>query len=38
MALDPIHLEYPQRHYGMDHGRYDWSMLTDRPAVHWPGG
>ena len=22
-------LEYPKRHYGMDHDRYEWSMLQD---------
>ena len=38
MALDQSHLDYPQRRYGMDHDRYAWSMLTDRPALHWPGG
>lgn len=38
MALDPSHLAYPQRRYGMDHGRYAWSMLADRPPVRWPGG
>lgn len=38
MALDKEYLEYPQRHYGMDHERYDWSMLTDRKAVTWPEG
>ncbi|WGL16286.1 polysaccharide deacetylase family protein [Microbulbifer bruguierae] len=38
MALDREHLEYPRRSYGMDHDRYDWSMLTDRPAVQWPDG
>ncbi len=37
MALDPIHLQYPMRRYGMDHDRYDWSLLTARPAVRWPG-
>ena len=31
-------LEYPQRHYGMDHDRYEWSMLQDRKPVTWPGG
>jgi allantoinase len=30
--------DYPQLHYGMDHDRYDWSMLCDRPAITWPGG
>ncbi len=38
MTLDPSHLQYPQRRYGMDHDRYAWSMLTDRPPVTWPGG
>jgi len=38
MALDAAHLEYPQRRYGMDHERYAWSMLTDRPRISWPGG
>lgn len=38
MALDPTHLQYPMRRRGMDHERYAWSMLADRPAVRWPGG
>lgn len=38
MVLDPAYLEYPKRRYGMDHGRYDWSMLARRPPVAWPGG
>ncbi|MCU0975647.1 MAG: polysaccharide deacetylase family protein [Steroidobacteraceae bacterium] len=38
MALDRSYLEYPRRRYGMDHDRYDWSMLTDRSPVQWPGG
>lgn len=38
MSLDPSYLEYPHRSYGMDHDRYEWSMLTDRPAVQWPNG
>ena len=38
MTLDKSYLEYPKRHYGMDHDHYDWSMLTDRKAVEWPGG
>ncbi|MGJ8669281.1 MAG: polysaccharide deacetylase family protein [Oceanococcus sp.] len=36
MSNDP--LSYPMRQYGMDHTRYDWSMLTDRKAVQWPQG
>jgi len=31
-------LTYTRRRYGMDHDRYRWSMLQDRPAVRWPGG
>ncbi|NVK56270.1 MAG: polysaccharide deacetylase family protein [Alteromonadaceae bacterium] len=38
MSLDKSYLQYPHRHYGMDHKLYDWSMLTDRPAVAWPDG
>lgn len=38
MALERNHLEYPRRAYGMDHDRYAWSMLTDRPRVQWPHG
>ena len=38
MALEGNHLEYPRRAYGMDHDRYEWSMLTDRPRVQWPHG
>jgi allantoinase len=28
--------QYPRRRYGMDHDRYDWSMLQDRAPVTWP--
>lgn len=38
MPLPDDHLAYPQRRYGMDHARYGWSELVDRPAVSWPGG
>jgi allantoinase len=31
-------LDYPNRHYGNDHDRYAWSMLTDRPPLTWPQG
>jgi len=31
-------LTYDRRHYGMDHDRYEWSMLQDRKPVTWPGG
>lgn len=37
MGLDDSHLTYPMRRHGMDHDRYAWSMLTDRPPVRWPG-
>lgn len=36
MALDDGYFDYPHRSYGMDHERYEWSMLSDRPAVQWP--
>ena len=38
MTLDPSYLEYRNRRYGMDHDRYDWSMLADRQPVAWPDG
>ena len=38
MSLPADYLQYPQRRYGMDHDRYAWSMLTQRPQVAWPGG
>jgi allantoinase len=29
---------FPEPHYGMDHGHYDWSPLnTNRAALGWPG-
>ena len=37
-SLGPEHLEYPERHYGMDHNHYPWQMLTDRAPVHWQQG
>lgn len=36
--LDHNYLEYPKRSYGMDHDRYEWSMLKDRPTIKWPDG
>ena len=30
-------LNYSRRQYGMDHDRYEWSMLQDREPIHWPG-
>jgi len=35
MSLDKEYLEYPLRRYGMDHKRYDWSMLPQRHSVKW---
>ncbi|MBB5210170.1 polysaccharide deacetylase family protein [Microbulbifer hydrolyticus] len=36
--LGPEHLQYPERHYGMDHNHYDWQMLSERPPVKWNEG
>jgi allantoinase len=30
------YLEYAHRGYGMDHDRYDWSLLVRRKPVAWP--
>jgi len=38
MALDKSYFDYPHRSYGMDHDRYDWSMLSNRKPVQWPNG
>lgn len=38
MSLPPEHMQYPMRRHGMDHDRYQWSSLTDRPRIEWPGG
>ena len=38
MPLDPDYLRYPHRRHGMDHDRYTWQMLEDRPPVEWPDG
>lgn len=37
MAIPDDYLKYPKRRYGMDHGRYDWSILPRRKPVEWPG-
>lgn len=37
MAIDDDYLTYPRRAYGMDHDRYDWSVLFKRKPVAWPG-
>jgi len=38
MALADEHLRYAMRRHGMDHDRYEWSMLASRKPVQWPGG
>lgn len=38
MTLGQEHFDYPHRSYGMDHDRYDWSMLSERKPVVWPNG
>ncbi len=38
MSLPSDYLDYPLRRHGMDHDRYDWSMLPRRKSVAWPGG
>ena len=38
MSLPDDYLTYPHRSHGMDHERYDWSMLVKRKPVTWPGG
>ena len=38
MALSDDYLKYPKRGHGMDHERYTWSQLHERPAVTWPNG
>ena len=36
--LPANYLEYKDRRYGMDHDRYEWSMLENRKPVKWPNG
>ncbi len=38
MSLPDSYLHYAKRRYGMDHDRYQWSMLPRRKPVLWPGG
>ena len=38
MTLPDDYLRYPHRKHGMDHDRYDWSILPRRPKVTWPNG
>ncbi len=35
-TLNDTYLKYPERSYGMDHNRYEWSMLSDRKPIEWP--
>jgi len=37
MSLPDDYLKYPKRRHGMDHDRYDWSMLVKRRKIVWPG-
>lgn len=37
-TLNDDYLKYPERSYGMDHERYQWSMLQNRPKIEWPNG
>ena len=34
--LPADYMDYPLRRYGMDHERYEWSMLPQRQKVAWP--
>ncbi len=38
MSLDPTYLTYPLRKRGMDHDRYSYSSLFERPPIAWPSG
>ncbi len=37
MSLGDDYLKYSKRRYGMDHDRYQWSILQKRKPVVWPG-
>jgi len=37
LAISDDYLQYRKRRYGMDHGRYEWSILPKRKPVEWPG-
>lgn len=37
MTLHPENHEYPRRRFGMDHDRYEWSLLQSRAPILWPG-
>lgn len=36
-GLKDDYLQYQQRHFGYDHGWYEWSMLGQRKPIAWPG-
>lgn len=36
--LPENYLDYPERHYGMDQDRYEWSDMFRRQPVTWPEG
>ena len=38
MNLPDEYLHYPHRSHGMDHDRYDWSILPRRKKIEWPNG
>ena len=38
MALDEVFLNYPRRRHGMDHDRYPWSNIFNRPDLSLPNG
>ncbi len=38
MSSKPQFPDDPMRRYGMDHDRYDWSLLQKRAPVSWPDG
>jgi peptidoglycan/xylan/chitin deacetylase (PgdA/CDA1 family) len=38
VTLPNEYLSYPRRQRGMDHDRYEWSILFRRRPVEWPGG
>lgn len=38
MALDDSYLQYLRRRRGMDHDFYEFSLLSERKPVAWPGG
>jgi peptidoglycan/xylan/chitin deacetylase (PgdA/CDA1 family) len=37
-VISDEYLKYPKRRRGMDHDRYEWSILSRRQKVVWPGG